>query len=521
MLVEQRVLLGKSLARNTDETHDRAIFLEPQMLNRHGLIAGATGTGKTVTVQVMAEALSEMGIPTFIADIKGDLAGLAGEGEANEKIQERIAALKLEEFTFKAFPVEFFDVFGDQGHPLRATVSDMGPFLLARILDLSDVQTGVLNTVFHIADDSELLLYNLNDLRSMLNYVGEHNQEYTVTYGNITKQSIGAILRAIMILQDEGGELFFGEPMFDIHDFLKTKNGKGVINLLHAERLYQKPLLYSTFLLWLLSELFEELDEVGDLAKPRLVFFFDEAHLLFNDAPKSLLIKIEQTVKLIRSKGVGIFFATQNPSDIPDGVLAQLNNRIEHALRAYTPAEQRKVKIAAESFRANKNFDTAKVISELKTGEALVSCLNLEGEPNVVERTMICPPQSRIGTIDSAERERVLKLSSLAGKYEHTRNSPSAEEALAEVFTEEKVTKTHRKKAKTTLLERAATNAMGTLTRESTKNLVDSLIYGKDTSRRGSTFEKATHSAIRTVSNAAGRNLTRGLFSILKKHIGD
>ncbi len=490
------------------------------MANRHGLITGSTGSGKTITLKVLAESFSDMGVPVFLADIKGDLAGTAKAGSSNEKLEERIRNLGLNNFEFKAYPVRFFDVLGEGGHPIRATVSDMGPFLLAHLMNLTEVQEGVLNIIFHIADDNELLLVDLKDLKSMLTYVSNHIKDFIADYGNMTKQSIGAIQRTLLVLEDEGGDIFFGEPMFDIHDFITQENGRGVINILDCAKLYHKPLIYSTFLIWLLSELFENLPEVGDLDKPKMIFFFDEAHLIFEDAPKLLTQKIEQTVKLIRSKGVGVYFATQNPMDIPDDVLTQLNNRIQHSLRAYTPAEIKKVKAAAQSFRENPNFDTAEVITELKTGEALVSCLDAEGMPNVVERAIICPPQSDMGTLDPQRRQEIIQYSELYGKYEEEVNPVSAEEILSEVFERENEieakAKAKPKTNKRNVFERATTNAVSTLARESTKDIVDSLVRGKDTSRRKSSMEKAANSAIRTISGEIGKTLTRGIFNILK-----
>lgn len=507
MLENGKILVGKG---------EKSVYLEPSMANRHGLIAGATGTGKTVTLKVLAEAFSDLGVPVFMADIKGDLAGTCKKGEASENVMGRVEKLGLEGFEFKSYPVRFFDVFQEGGHPVRSTVSDMGPVLLSRLLELTEVQEGVLNIVFHIADDNDLLLVDLKDLRSMLTYVGEHAKEFTVDYGNITKQSIGAIQRKLLQLQDEGGDMFFGEPMMDMKDMLSTEEDKGVISILNCEKLYQKPLVYSTFLLWILSELFENLPEVGDCDKPKMIFFFDEAHLLFDDAPKALIQKIEQTVKLIRSKGVGVYFVTQNPMDVPDSVLAQLNNRIQHSLRAYTPAEMKNVKAAAQSFRENPAFDTVEVITELKTGEALVSCLDVDGKPSVVEKATICPPQSFMGAIDTDRRKSVIEYSELYGKYEEAVDNATAYEALQEVFEAENKVTSKKSSTKKSVVERAATNAMSTLTRETAKDLVDSMLLGKDTSRRQSSIQKAANSALRTLSGELGKTVTRGLFSILK-----
>ncbi|MBQ9986798.1 MAG: DUF853 family protein, partial [Erysipelotrichales bacterium] len=348
---------------------DKSIFIEPKMANRHGLIAGASGTGKTVTLKVLAESFSSIGVPVFLADIKGDLSGMCEVGEDNENMQERIKRFGIEDFTYRTFPARFWDIFGEQGHPIRVTISDMGPLLLSRLLGLTDVQAGVLTVVFRIADDNGLLLIDLKDLRSMLQFVGENRKQFTTEYGNVSTQSIGAIQRALLQLEEEGGNIFFGEPSLDIKDWIQTDStGKGYINILNSTRLVQNPLLYATFLLWMLSELFEKLPEVGDLDKPRIVFFFDEAHLLFSDAPKALLTKIIQIVKLIRSKGVGVYFITQSPSDIPDEVLAQLSNRVQHALRAYTPSEAKAVRIAAQTFRQNPSFSVEEAITELGVG---------------------------------------------------------------------------------------------------------------------------------------------------------
>ena len=383
------------------------ITLLANMANRHGLIAGATGTGKTVSLQVLAEHFSAIGVPVFMADVKGDLTGISQPGKPNAKIDERIKLLKLE-YTAKACPVTLWDVFGEQGHPVRATVSEMGPVLLARIFNLNDTQTGVLAIAFKIADDNGLLLLDLKDLHALLSWVGENASQFTTTYGNISGASIGAIQRGLLTLEQQGGDKFFGEPALALDDLLQTDNGRGIINILAADKLFSSPRLYSTFLLWMLSEIFETLPEVGDRDKPKLVFFFDEAHLLFNEAPKELLEKIEQVVRLVRSKGVGVFFVTQNPLDIPDTVLGQLGNRIQHALRAYTPRDQKAVQAAAETFRENPKLKVVDVITELGIGEALVSFLDEKGRPSIVERAWICPPQSQIGPITPEQRQALL-----------------------------------------------------------------------------------------------------------------
>src|SRR4051794_22232857 len=409
--------------------HD--LLLLPALANRHGLVAGATGTGKTVTLQVMAESLSRIGVPVFAADVKGDLSGISKAGNETPKLKSRIDQLKLDDFRFEACPVTFWDVFVEQGHPMRATVSEIGPLLLTRILNLNDTQSGVLSLVFKIADDNGLLLLDLKDLQAMLQFVGSQAKQFQTEYGNISAASIGAIQRGLVALGKEGGDLFLGEPALNIDDLLQTDSkGRGVINLLAADKLLQSPQLYATFLLWLLSELFERLPEVGDLEKPKLVFFFDEAHLLFNDAPAALLTKIEQVVRLIRSKGVGVFFVTQNPLDVPDKVLAQLGNRIQHALRAFTPRDQKAVRAAADTFRPNPNLDTAQVITELGKGEALVSFLEGNGTPSVVERTTIAPPSARIGPVTPDERKAVMAQSPVRGRYDQAIDPESAYEIL-------------------------------------------------------------------------------------------
>jgi DNA helicase HerA-like ATPase len=403
------------------------------MANRHGLIAGATGTGKTVTSRVIAESFSRIGVPVFMADIKGDLSGLARSGEENSKISERVKTLALKDFKFDGYPVVFWDLFGQQGHPVRTTISEMGPLLMARLLNLNEVQSGVLSIVFKIADDNGMLLLDLKDLRAMLQYVGDNAAQFKTKYGNVSTASIGAIQRGLLALQEQGGDQFFGEPALDLEDMMQTDSqGRGVINILVADKLIHAPKLYATFLLWLLSELFERLPEVGDPDKPKLVFFFDEAHLLFDDAPKALLEKIEQVVRLIRSKGVGVYFCTQNPLDVPETVLGQLGNRVQHALRAFTPRDQKAVKAAATTFRQNKDLDVEVVITQLGVGEALVSFLNEKGEPNVVDRALIYPPQSQLPPLGEAERGQIYKQSTLYGHYEKVLDRESAYEMLKE-----------------------------------------------------------------------------------------
>lgn len=407
------------------------VYLLPKLANRHGLIAGATGTGKTVTLKTIAQSMSDAGIPVFLADVKGDVSGVAVAGEATEKLVVRLAGLGITDYDFHGCPTRFWDVFGEAGLPVRTTITEMGPVLLARLLDLSDVQEGVLNIVFHIADDNGLLLLDLKDLRTMVNYVGEHAKEYTLSYGQIATQSIGAIQRALLQLEDAGGNVFFGEPALDINDWLKVDSeGKGYINVLDCVRLVQSPLMYSTFLLWMLSELYEQLPEVGDLDMPKICFFFDEAHMLFNNAPRALTEKVEQIVKLIRSKGVGVYFITQNPSDIPDPVLAQLSNKVQHALRAYTPAEQKAIRAAAESYRVNPAFDTATAITELATGEALISFLQEDGTPGIVQRAMVIAPACSMGQAPADAKSYIVLNDELHSKYDVAIDRESAYEIL-------------------------------------------------------------------------------------------
>ena len=407
------------------------VFLLPQMANRHGLVAGATGTGKTVTLQLLAESFSRRGVPVFLADVKGDLSGISQVGGTSPKVQERIRQLSLDDFKPAACPVTFWDVFGEQGHPIRTTISEMGPLLLSRLLQLNETQEGVLNLVFRVADAQGLLLLDLKDLRAMLQFIGENAAQFTNEYGNVSSASIGAIQRNLLVLEQQGGDKFFAEPALNLDDFLQTDaQGHGMVNILAADRLLQSPKVYATLLLWLLSELFERLPEAGDLAVPKLVFFFDEAHLLFNEAPPPLLEKVEQVVRLIRSKGVGVYFVTQNPRDLPDNVLGQLGNRVQHALRAFTPRDQKAVQTAAETFRPNPKLNTAAVLTELAVGEALVSCLDEKGQPTVVERAFICPPCSQIGPIRPEQRKTLIESSIIFGTYEKVVDRESAYEKL-------------------------------------------------------------------------------------------
>jgi len=423
----------------SDLDHDGTIFVgkgsKPEVLtlalaNRHGLVTGATGTGKTVTLQVLAEGLSRAGVSVFAADVKGDLSGVSEVGEAKEAFVARAKSLGFA-YEPDQFPVVFWDLFGEQGHPIRATISEMGPLLLSRLMDLNDVQEGVINICFRVADEQGLVILDLKDLRAVLGFISDHAAELTVQYGNVSKATIGTIQRQLLVLENQGGSKFFGEPALALKDFIRTdRDGRGFVNILAADKLMESPRLYATFLLWLLSELFEELPEVGDPPKPKLCFFFDEAHLLFNEAPKALLDKIEQVVRLIRSKGVGVYFVTQNPLDVPDKVLAQLGNRVQHALRAFTPRDQKAVRAAAETFRANPKLDTAKVIMELGKGEALVSFLEGNGTPSMVERCMIRPPSARLGPITPEERKALIASSPVKGKYDQAIDSESAYEVL-------------------------------------------------------------------------------------------
>jgi len=475
------------------------VYLLTEMANRHGLIAGATGTGKTVTLKVLAESFSDCGVPVFLADIKGDLAGLAVEGKENPKVQDRVKKLGVEGFKYNAYPVHFWDIFGECGHPVRTTVSEMGALMLARLLGLNETQTGVLSIIFRIADDRGLLLIDMKDLRSMIQYVGENAKDFTLEYGTISTQSVGAILRNLISLEDQGADIFFGEPDLDINDWIQTTNeGRGYINILHSVKLFYSPALYSTFLLWMLSELFESLPEVGDVDKPKMVFFFDEAHLLFEDTPKVLLQKIEQVVRLIRSKGVGVYFITQNPSDLPDEILGQLGNRIQHALRAYTPSDQKYVRAAAQTFRVNPKFDVESVITELATGEALISCLDESGSPSIVERAFILPPQSHIGTIDEGIRRQVIASSNMMGKYDRSIDSESAYEVLKDKERQEKYKKEQYEKEQEAQKQHKKASK-------------------KSESRGKSLFEKAASSAMTSMGREIGRSLIRGILGSLKK----
>lgn len=560
MLKDKKIFMARA---------DEPLFMLPQMANRHGLIAGATGTGKTITMKVMAESFSDMGVPVFLADAKGDLTGMCMPGEDSENIRSRAEKFALENFELKSYPTRFWDIFGEHGVPIRVTVSDMGPVLLGRLLGLTDVQAGVLNIVFRVADDHGLLLLDLKDLRAMLQYVGDNRAEFTTQYGNVSTASIGAIQRALLSFEDEGGEQFFGEPALDIRDWMRTdSDGRGFINVLHAQRLMQSPTVYGTFLLWMLTELFEKLPEVGDLDKPRMIFFFDEAHLLFTDAPKALVQKIVQVVKLIRSKGVGVYFISQSPSDIPDEVLAQLSNRIQHALRAYTPAEQKAVRAAAKAFRENPAFDAEQVLMELGVGEALVSFLDEDGIPGIVQRAKILPPQSLMGPADESRVEKLILADEFDLKYRESVDRESAYEILVrataelehqrQIEAEEAAAEAERAKAeaaaekerqkaeaaaekarereelaaekarqkeiaaaekeaekkaaaRSKTVQKAATNAASSVARAVSTNLINSVTGGKTTSAK-TIAKRAATNALSSVMRSGSNAIVRGLF---------
>ncbi|MBP3711166.1 MAG: DUF853 family protein [Bacteroidaceae bacterium] len=509
------------------------ICINGKMANRHGLIAGATGTGKTVTLQVLAETFSEAGVPCFMADMKGDLSGISQTGQMSSFIEKRCQEFGIENPQFHGSPVCFYDVFGQQGHPMRTTISNMGPDLMSRLMELNEVQAGVMTILFKVADERGLLLLDLKDLRSMLTYIADHAKELTTKYGNVSTASVGAIQRALLALENQGADKFFGEPAFDIMDLLQVSaDGKGVMSVLAADKLMQQPKLYSTFLLWLLSDLYARLPEVGDQELPRLVFFFDEAHTLFTDTPKSLVDKIEQVVRLIRSKGVGVYFVTQNPTDIPDSVLAQLGNRVQHALRAFTPKEQKNVKAAAETFRANPDFKTEDAIMELGTGEALVSFLDEKGTPNVVERAKVLFPLSQIGAITESEREQIIKTSRIFGRYDTMIDRESAFEVLLaesekeaqarelaeqeqQAEKEEKAESKSKSKKKGIISKiisaviTSVTAALGTY--------VANTVTGKKSRSKESLGKKITKSTVSTATRTATRELGRSILGNLIK----
>jgi len=495
-------------------TGNERVYLDPAMANRHGLIAGATGTGKTVTLKVIAESFSDMGVPIFIADIKGDLTGMCVPGEENKHIRRSIDTMGIENFDYASYPARFFDVYTRHGHPVRTTISEMGPELLSRLLGLTDVQSGVLRIVFRIADEKGLLLLDLKDLRAMVQHVGDNAGEYKLSYGNITSQSVGAIQRALLTLEDEGGDIFFGEPALDLADWFDwDEEGRGVMNILESQELFGHPLLYSTFLLWMLSELYELLPEAGDLDKPKIAFFFDEAHLLFNDAPKALLEKIEQVVRLIRSKGVSVWFITQNPADIPESVLGQIGNRVQHALRAYTPNEQKALRYAAKSFRVNPAFDTETVLQELAVGEALVSVLDENGIPSVVERAGILPPRSSMNIADDAEIKAAIQNSPLFEKYSQIVDRESAYEIISSEREAEEIAKAKAAEEAARAKEEAAKakeEAAAAKAKEKEEKQ-------KAAKRKNSVVGKAASSAVNSFGRELGRQIFRGIFGTLKK----
>jgi hypothetical protein len=492
---------------------DKDLCLLPALANRHGLIAGATGTGKTVTLQRLAEGLSRAGVPVFMADVKGDLAGMSRPGRPHPKIDARISELGIGDFPRDACPVVFWDAYGAQGHPVRATVTDLGPLLLGRLLGLNETQQGVLSLVFRIADENGLLLLDLKDLRAMLQFAGENARRFTTQYGNISAASVGAIQRGLLQLEEQGGDVFFGEPALDIDDLLQTDTaGQGVVNILAADKLLAAPKIYATLLLWMLSELYEQLPEVGDLEKPKLVFFFDEAHLLFSDAPGALLEKIEQVVRLIRSKGVGVYFVTQNPLDIPDTVLGQLGNRVQHALRAFTPRDQKAVRAAASTLRANPALEVEAAITELGVGEALVSLLDEQGRPAVVERAFVVPPGSRIGAVSAEERAETMRASVVAGVYDTAIDRESAFEKLAVRASGARVEHTPATAPRTTRKPAEASRGGGVI------DTLDDLLGGTRGSRgrrRAGVIETAAKSAARTVGSQLGREILRGVLGSL------
>ena len=478
------------------------LYLLPKMANRHGLVAGATGTGKTVTLQVMAEAFSRIGVPVFAADVKGDLSGISQAGVPNPKIDERAKKLKLTDFSYAACPVTFWDVFGEQGHPVRATVSEMGPLLLARLLNLNDIQESVLALVFKIADDNGLLLLDVKDLQAMLQYVGDNSKQFQTQYGNISAASIGSMQRSLLALQQQGADKFFGEPALNLDDLMQTdSNGHGMVNILAADKLMQSPKVYATFLLWLLTALFEKLPEVGDPEKPKLVFFFDEAHLLFADLPKVIEDKVVQVVRLIRSKGVGVYFVTQNPLDVPETVLGQLGNRVQHALRAFTPKDQKAVRSAAETFRTNPKLNVEQAITQLAVGEALVSFLDETGTPGIVERALICPPHSQIGPITPEQRSQLMKSSVVAGVYENAVDRESAFEIL---------------KARAGQPLPAAPGTGATPAGQQSPPWYANIPGISGGGRRGDNLVEAmAKSAARTIGSSVGRQIVRGVLGSL------
>lgn len=529
MLQDGKLYLGTS--RNPDDSINKGEYLDLGYANRHGLITGATGTGKTVTLQILAESFSNAGVPVFCADVKGDLSGIAAIGEYKDFLEKRATMIGLDPYEFQEFPVIFWDLFGEKGHRVRTTLTEMGPLLLARLMEMTDAQEGVLNIAFKIADENGMALLDMKDLRALLAYMAEHSQELSGIYGNVAKQSIGAIQRDLLVLEQQGAEQFFGEPALKISDVMRTTpDGRGAISVLAADKLMMNPRLYGTFLLWLLSELFEELPEVGDPDRPRLVFFFDEAHLLFDEAPKALIERVEQVVRLIRSKGVGVFFVTQNPLDVPETVLSQLGNRIQHALRAYTPREQKAVKTAAETFRPNPDFDCFEAITQLGVGEALVSTLETKGIPSIVQRTLIRPPSSRLGPLNDGERRKTMTVSPVAGLYDEDVDRNSAFEILRKRA--EDAAKAEEEKRR---LEEEDDDDIQESRRWTLPGFGDDddddyddrgrkkssrrrkTTRTRSRSRRQTVAEAAMKSAARSVATSLGRALVRGILGSLKK----
>lgn len=523
-------MLDKERGLYVAHSDNGPISIVGKMANRHGLVAGATGTGKTVTLQVLAETFCQAGVPCFMADMKGDLSGISQTGKLSGFIEKRLPEFGIENPQFQSCPVRFFDVFGEQGHPMRATVSDMGPQLLGRLLELNETQTGILNIVFRIADEQGLLLIDMKDLRAMLDFVGRNAEEFTTAYGNISKASVGAIQRALLALENQGGDKFFGEPNFDVYDLLQCEGGKGVMNVLAADKLMMQPKLYSTFLLWLLSDLYTRLPEIGDMDLPKLVFFFDEAHMLFDGTSKALVDKIEQVVRLIRSKGVGVYFVTQSPTDIPDAILGQLGNRVQHALRAFTPKDQKAVKTAADTFRPNPAFKTADAIMELETGEALVSFLDEKGSPSMVERAKILFPLSQIGAISDSQRDQLIKQSRLYGRYDNAIDRESAFEVLIRQAEEaqkaeeaakaeaearkqqEKEEKANAKKKSSGIGNKilgAVATAVAASVAKSVGTAVSGAVTGKKSSSSGA--KNAAGKAASSAASAATRTITKEL----------
>ncbi|MGE0279950.1 MAG: helicase HerA-like C-terminal domain-containing protein [Rhizobiaceae bacterium] len=509
MADQESIFIGAS--RKPDDSYQRAESLLLKYANRHGMVTGATGTGKTVTLQILAEAFSNAGVPVFCADIKGDLSGIAMMGEAKDFLVKRAEQIKLDPYEFQQFPVIFWDLFGQQGHPIRATISEMGPLLLSRLMNLTEAQEGVINIAFRLADEEGLLLLDLKDLQSLLANMAGRAEELGAKYGNVTKPSVGAIQRSLLILEQQGAINFFGEPALELADLMRTtRDGRGAISVLAADKLMMNPRLYATFLLWLMSELFEQLPEVGDPAKPKLVFFFDEAHLLFDEAPKALIDRIEQVVRLIRSKGVGVYFVTQNPLDIPETVLAQMGNRLQHALRAYTPREQQAVKVASETFRPNPDFDCFKAITQLGTGEALVSTLEEKGVPSMVQWTLIRPPSSRLGPITPQERAEVIAMSPVSGQYDKTVDRESAFEILRQ-----RAAKAQAKKQEVEEEEQGSGSGW------TIPGFGDDNRSGRRSTSRSSgrqtVAEAAIKSVVRSVGTSVGRAIVRGILGSLRR----